>query len=328
MVHQLEHITIENFKSIRHLQVKDLNRINLFIGRPNTGKSNFIEALSLFSIPCLWENTSKKLSNLLRYETEAELFHNGNFEEDAVISTNIGKCKLSNSTEESLKIVIEFLNKSFLYEVDDRLVRKAGSRTKYFEPVFKKYVYKTDVKYNRSHSKYLIPPFGFNLFSITQHYADLKQQVHELFEEYNLKIAFDKASQTLKILQVNRNNEIMLIPHSSIASTLQETIFYKAAIATNDNSILLFENPEAHSSPLYLSHFTRDMICKMDNQYFIATQSPFILNDLLEKGRKDLAVFAVYYENYETKVRKLTSNELDEIYQNGVDLFTNNESFV
>lgn len=328
MVHQLEHITIENFKSIRHLQVKDLNRINLFIGRPNTGKSNFIEALSLFSIPCLWENTSKKLSNLLRFETEAELFHNGNFEKDASISTNIGKCKLSYSIEESLKIDIDFLSKPFLYEVDDRLAVKSSFKNEHFEPPIKKYVFKRDVKYKRSHSKYLIPPFGFNLFSIIQHYADLKQQVHELFKEYNLKIVFDKASQTLKILQVNKNNEIMLIPHSSIASTLQETIFYKAAIATNDNSILLFENPEAHSFPFYLSHFTSDMIYKMNNQYFIATQSPFILNDLLEIGRDELAVFVVDYKDHETKVRKLTSNELDEAYKNGVDLFTNNESFV
>lgn len=328
MVHQLEHITIENFKSIRRLQVESLNRINLFIGKPNAGKSNFIEALSLFSIPCLRVNASRKLFNLLRFETEAELFHNGNFEKDASISTNIGKCKLSYSPEEILKIVIEFLNKSFLYEVNDRFAVKSRFKNEHFEPPIKKYLFKRDVKYERSHSKYLIPPFGFNLFSIIQHYADLKQQVHELFKEYNLKIAFDKASQTLKILQLNRNNEIMLIPHSSIASTLQETLFYKAAIATNDNSILLFENPEAHSFPLYLSHFTRDMIYKKDNQYFIATQSPFILNDLLENSRNELAVFVFYYEDNETKVRKLTSNELNEVYQHGVDLFTNNESFV
>ncbi|KIC89840.1 ATP/GTP-binding protein [Flavihumibacter sp. ZG627] len=328
MFHQLEHITIENFKSIRYLQVKNLNRINLFIGRPNAGKSNFIEVLSLFSIPFLTENVSKKLPTLLRIEKETELFYNGNFEKDAVVSTNIGKCKLSCSPTERLKIDIDFLSKSFHYEVDDRLVVKSVFRNEYFEPLVKKYVFKTGVKYSRSHSKYLIPPFGFNLFSIIQHYADLKQQVHELFEEYNLKIAFDKASHTFKILQLNRNNEIMLVPYSSIAGTLQEIVFYKTAIATNNNSILLFENPEAHSFPLYLRHFTKDMIYKKDNQYFITTHSPFILNDLLENGRGELAVFVVHYESHETIVRKLSSDELNEVYQNGVDLFTNNESFV
>lgn len=91
MAHQLEHITIENFKSIRHLQVKNLNRLNLFIGRPNAGKSNIMGALSMFSIPYLRENPSKKSFNLLRFEKETELFYNGNFEKNAIISTNLGK---------------------------------------------------------------------------------------------------------------------------------------------------------------------------------------------------------------------------------------------
>lgn len=70
------------------------------------------------------------------------------------------------------------------------------------------------------------------------------------------------------------------------------------------------------------------MICKGDNQYFINTHNPFILNYLLENGREELADFVVHYEDHETKVRKLTSDEFHEVYQSGVDLFTNNESFV
>ncbi len=61
----INHIDIRNFKSLRDCEITDCKRINLFIGRPNVGKSNIIEALSLFSIPFLKENNSKKLSNLL-----------------------------------------------------------------------------------------------------------------------------------------------------------------------------------------------------------------------------------------------------------------------
>ncbi len=156
----------------------------------------------------------------------------------------------------------------------------------------------------------------------------MKHQVYKLFKEYNLKIAFDKGSQTIKIIQSDVKNEIFLIPYNSIANTLQRIIFYKAAISSNNNSVLLFEEPEAHSFPTYMAHLTQEMIYKKDNQFFIVTHSPFILNDLLENSRDELAVFVVYYEDHETKVRKLTSNELDEVYQSGVDLFTNNESFV
>lgn len=328
MFNRLEHITIDNFKSIRHLEIDKLHRINLFIGRPNVGKSNIIEALSLFSIPYLRENTSRKLTNLIRLETESELFYNGNTERDASISTSLGRCRFGYNPKEGLKFELDFHGNSFVYKVDEKLVVKGGFKNDFFEPPIKKYAFKQDVKYKRAHAKYLVPPFGFNLLSIIENYETLKQDVYKLFKEYNLEIAFDKGSQTIKIIQSDKNNDIFLIPYNSIADTLQRIIFYKAAIVSNNDSVLLFEEPEAHSFPPYMSHLTQEMIYKKDNQYFVATHSPFILNDLLENGRKDLAVFVVHYENHETKVKKLSEDELHEVYQNGIDLFTNNESFV
>ena len=41
-------LSIANFKSIRQLDI-DCKKINLFIGEPNTGKSNILEALALLS---------------------------------------------------------------------------------------------------------------------------------------------------------------------------------------------------------------------------------------------------------------------------------------
>ena len=108
---------------------------------------------------------------------------------------------------------------------------------------------------------------------------------------------------------------------------MQRIIFFKTAIASNNNSILLFEEPESHSFPPYMTHITQEMIYKTDNQYFIATHSPFILNDLLENSRHELAVFIVDYADYETKVNLLTDHQMHEVLQNGIDLFTNNESF-
>ena len=41
-------LEIKNFKSIKHLKL-DCKRVNVFIGRPNTGKSNILESLGLLS---------------------------------------------------------------------------------------------------------------------------------------------------------------------------------------------------------------------------------------------------------------------------------------
>lgn len=208
-----------------------------------------------------------------------------------------------------------------------KLIVKGIHNHPYFEAPVKKYQYKYNIAYKRSHSKYLIPPFGSNLLSIIENYDELKQQVIALFREYNLEIAFDKSSQTIKVVQ-NKQDGLFLVPYNSIADTLQRIIFYKAAISSTNNSILLFEEPEAHSFPPYMTHLTQEIIYKKDNQYFIATHSPFILNDLLENGRDELNVYMVDFRDGQTVVNRLTSDQLHEIFQNGVDLFTNSESYL
>jgi predicted ATP-dependent endonuclease of OLD family len=46
----IKNIEIKRFKSIQHLKIDGCKRINVFIGYPNTGKSNIFEALSLLAI--------------------------------------------------------------------------------------------------------------------------------------------------------------------------------------------------------------------------------------------------------------------------------------
>lgn len=329
MSNSINYISVTNFKSIRNLELSGFKRINLFIGRPNVGKSNIIEALSLFSIPYLRENASKRLNTLIRLENELELFYNGNAETDATINTNAGGVRMGYSPKEGLKVIVDFFNESsYQFQVDEKLMVKGGKKSESFEPPIKRYTYKSDVLYKKGHARYLIPPFGLNLLTIIEQYGELKSEVMDLFKEYGLDIAFDKSSQTIKVVQFNDEDGMFLIPYNSIADTLQRIIFYKTAIASNNASILLFEEPEAHSFPPYMAHFTQEMIHKRDNQYFIATHSPFILNDLLENSRVDLSVFVVHYENYETKVKQLSEQELHDVFQNGVDLFTNSESFI
>lgn len=324
----IQNLHITNFKSIRDLLVKNCARINLFIGKPNVGKSNILEALSTFSIPFLRENSSRKLSHLIRLENETELFYNGNIDLDAVIETPVGVCRMGFNPKDGLKANINFHGDSWEnLRIDDKLIVKGISNHPYFEPPIKKYQYKHNIVYKRAHSKYLIPPFGSNLLSIIENYDDLKQQVIALFREYNLDIAFDKASQTIKVIQ-DKKDGLFLIPYNSIADTLQRIIFYKAAIVSTNDSILLFEEPEAHSFPPHMTHLTQEIIHKRDNQYFIATHSPFILNDLLENVRDELSVYMVDYKDRQTVVNHLTSDQLHEIFQHGVDLFTNSESYL
>lgn len=323
----IEHVYIKNFKSIRECEINECRRINLFIGRPNVGKSNIIEALSAFSIIYLKETSNKKLSSLIRIEHEAELFYNGNWENEIEIVTNIGTCSIQYDPKEALRFFLDIKGETYGSKVDNNLKVSSLSTSGFHETYIKRYTFKPDVNYKKGHSKYLIPPYGSNLLSIIENYKELQKDVKKFFSDYDLEIVFDKSSQTIKILQKNKDG-IFLIPYNSVADTLQRIIFYKAAIASNNNSVLLFEEPEAHSFPPYMAHLTQEIIYKKDIQFFIATHSPFILNDLLENAQEELAVFNVDYQNEQTKLKQLSRSELYEVFQNGVDLFTNNETFL
>lgn len=324
----ITHLKICNFRSIKNCTLSDLRRINLFIGKPNTGKSNIIEALSLFSLPYLKENAAKKLTNLIRVEDGAELFNNGNTGGEILVKTNLGECRLSYDVQTGLLVHLAFPNHNYKFNINKKFEIKGGRKNGLFESPVKQYSYNENVIYKKAHSRYLIPPYGYNIFGIIEEYPDIKKQVIELFKQFNLQIAFDRGSQTIKVIQSRHNNNIFLLPYNSVASTIQRSIFYLSAILSNEKSILLFENPEAHVFPSYLTRFTHEMIHKTDNQYFVATHSPFILNDLLENARNELAVFVVYYEECQTKIKQLSDKELHEVYQSGVDFFTNGKSFV
>lgn len=263
-------------------------------------------------------------------ESEHELFYNADTDKEAVIITDQGECRLGYHAKEGLTAKIVFPGGMSFENVriDEKLtVRGLRDFSSQNLPV-KRYNFKVDVRFKRGHSRYLVPPYGPNLLSILLNYPDLREEVKGLFMEYGLQLVLDKATQTIRVSPTDTQNDILyLVPYNSIADTLQRIIFHKAAVASNSNSILLFEEPEAHSFPPYMVHFTQEMIHKKDNQYFMATHSPFILNDLLENCREELAVFVVSYADYETRVRQLTREELDGVYQDGIDLFTNSESF-
>ena len=57
----IKRLTIKSFKSIKSVEL-ECNRINVFIGSPNTGKSNILEALSYLSY--FFSPKSKHGSNL------------------------------------------------------------------------------------------------------------------------------------------------------------------------------------------------------------------------------------------------------------------------
>lgn len=346
-----KNIHISNFKSLKDVTLSDCKRINLLIGKPNVGKSNILEAIGLFSLLYIKQNKSKKITQLIRLENLAELFFDGDIDKKINVKADDGSFfNLFYSKEFGIQFeinleknadyadILENALRTFLPSFSTNIKRIGSINEKFnitgkkLERVFSKVKY-----YKFPHSfvstydyilnTYLIPPAGNNLIGIILKNKELTKDLVALFSEYGLKLLFDKGSNSLRIMKETKDGEIFSIPYSSIADTLQRVIFFKTAIASNKDSILLFEEPEAHCFPPYIAHFTQDVLDSETNQFFIATHSPYVLNDFLENQRDEVAIFIADFKDGQTFINRLTDDEVDEVYNDGIDVFFNYERY-
>lgn len=195
------------------------------------------------------------------------------------------------------------------------------------ETKVKSYFFSTPFSFEDTPLRFLQLVSGCNLYNVLNALPDLKAEILEALPEYRLRLSFDNASKQVKFWKELSGGEVFIVPFNSISDTLQRMIFYKSAIASNENSIITFEEPEANSYPPYIFRITTDILYSSSNQFFITTHSPYVVNDFLEQGRANLAIFLVDYQEGQTIVRRLKDSDLDEVYENGVDLFFNNQIF-
>ena len=197
----------------------------------------------------------------------------------------------------------------------------------------RKYVFRPGQPHNAtSRFRFLTPPLGHNLLSIAEQNPTLRRQMAALFKPYGLSLVLRVGERKFEI-QKQVEDLIYTYPYSLIADTLQRLIFYLAAIESNDNTVLLFEEPEAHSFPVYVSRLGRHIVESRNNQFFLITHSDYLVTEILEEMLTDdtltgeLAIFAAYYEDYQTKVHQLSDQEILDIRADGIDVFYNMERF-
>ncbi|MCL2327943.1 MAG: AAA family ATPase [Bacteroidetes bacterium] len=337
MEHFIKYVDIHNFKSIKDLRLDDCRRINIFLGYPNVGKSNVLEALSLFSLPFLKDGES--LNKLVRVENKNELFYDVSEQMYYdIMATNQGR--ITFGKEPQLIIQIDnnwggnfWFSDDLKYDCPKYFGLEPKVLSKFPSGNIKRYTFQTNNQWKFTGDSQLLPPFGENIvetLSYNPNVNEVNEWIAKECAKYNLEYVMDFDSNSVKVQKRLSENKVRQFPYSSIADTLQRLIFYKTAIASNKNSVLLFEEPEAHAFPPYIQTVMQDIIDAESNQFFIVTHSPLVVNAFLEyeKLRKETSIYVFDYKNDQTTAKRLSDEEMELAYEYGNDLFFNLENLL
>lgn len=177
-------------------------------------------------------------------------------------------------------------------------------------------------------SEFLYPPDGDNLLATVLARRDLRTVLKQIFDSFSLTLVFEPQEGKIRV-QKQLEDIVISFPYSLASETLQRLVFHLAAMYSNKDSVIAFEEPEAHAFPYYTKYLAETIAQdKNNNQYFISTHNPYFLLSMLEKApRKDVTVFCTKLENYQTKVKVLTRKQISEILEKGVDVFFDIERF-
>ena len=324
MINELE---IHNFKSIKDLTLP-CKRFNIFIGEPNTGKSNILEALGLLSFLGVRQyHPEATLDGFVRHERLSDLFYDGHVENGLSVHCDGATLKLCwvdgkfrGKYDGPYGLAAEFHG-------DACTINEVKDYPGVWSPAVKFYRRPAVENFFESNSGSLLPPYGANLPSVLLQSDCLRDQANLAFVAQELKLAFPHQGNTIKLLK-NYDDVITTYPYKLASESQQRQVFYTTAIDSNRHATLLFEEPESHSFPEDV-HFLAEVIAldENQNQYFLTTHSNhFLMSHVCKAPSKDLGIHIVYVKNHQTKVRTLAEEELSELFE--VDALLNWEIFV
>jgi len=326
----IQHLEIKNFKSIKDLSFP-CKKLNVFIGEPNSGKSNIIEALSLRS-----QNAINRFLNkeMFRYNSLSDLFYDSNINDAIEIKSDDG-----------IKSILKYgilengtLDNQFHFYLDITTNKNSPTKINHNGEInypgnlestnVHLYDFKRLQSFTNGLFQHLSVPHGDNLPSLLISNADNKKWVSEFLKSKGMTLTLKPAENEISVSKFI-DDEIYSYPYFSISETLQRVIFYTIALKSNTNSIILLDEPESNTFPFYTKYLAERIALDKTNQFFITTHNPYLLQNLIEKSSiDDINVCVTSMKNYQTTVVSLNENQISKVLDFNSDVFFNLENLV
>lgn len=317
----IKQLSIRNFKSVRELDLS-CRRVNVFIGEPNAGKTNILEAMALGCGSAI-----SKLAAVTRTDNPGELFFNN--DPTHPVSVKLDQWELILYPSEGHWIISLYGKEKATPVAYSNLYSNHGGgerelKQKPWSWLTKYYLFSTGADPSSSATGILEPPFGQNLATLLLGSKELRQTVAQFFQRTGLKLRVDSGLKTLAVAR-EIDDTFISFPFLSCSETLRRMVFHHLAIEANAESILVFDEPEAHSYPPYTKILAEKIaLDDRGNQFFLTTHSPYMLDSLISKTpAEDLNIILCRMEDFETKAYVMGEEQKVQIMEWSMDAFFN-----
>jgi AAA15 family ATPase/GTPase len=311
----IEEAVILNYKSAKEVNIT-CRKLNIFIGSPNTGKSNILEALGLFTL----FNNDCKIQELARFQTMHNLFYDNNIENPILIRTNTNRIKIQ--FRENFEVNVESRTASAVKSYDlfyDATGKLLNSNPHYTSTV-NLYKFSPATTFPNKNGQHLRPPHGDNLVLMLMKNRQLRQEAAQVFRYFGYKLAINPLDSSI-LVQKEDEGVVISLPYTMASYMLQRFVFHLAALDTNEDSVIIFDEPESYAS----TEFTRGIMQRMaqdeSNQFFVSSHNPsFLMSAIKNFPVEDLKIYYALYENYQTLVEPLIEEDYRDIMKGDMNI--------
>lgn len=242
---KINRVRIANYKSIEALDF-EARRVTVFIGGPNTGKSNILESLALMSPGLL-----KEFRRIFRLGHLGELFFDQDRNRTASVSTDWGRSWKLRYEQSSGNYgwTLNLEGGRWPEQLTDEKQFEANARTDNMSP-FRYYSFRGDAFATGMTSEFgfLNPPFGSNLPVILATDRSMRESIAALFKAHQLRLEVRMHSSEILVSKIV-DDVLFSYPFQAVSETLRRITFLKAALETNTDAVLILDEPETNTFP-------------------------------------------------------------------------------